>query len=692
MRATYWRLTLALAATAVGFVIWRAWVADDAFITFRHVVNFKAGYGPVFNPGERVQGFSHPLWFGMLLAGSYVLDVYAWAVSLGLISTAVIVLAAAVTLRGRPNDRLCLTALVIALLCSHTFVEFQTSGLEGCLSHALAGSLFGMVAGAAMRGQPPSRWSLLLCGLLVLTRPDHVIITGPVALALLIDQRRSWRRLILPIGLAVVLLAAWYGFALVYYGTPLPNTAYAKVSFPLPVALHKGWIYTWDFLKHEPLHGLAILAAIGLTVFTARRLRQSGRPGALLLLGLAAGLACQVAFVFMVGGDFMRGRFFATALVVSIFLLAHLLTELVPAQLPVRVLNYAITLTILVWAYLRLRPGDLPELVLGGYRLAQQHAYNHRVLAGLVVGLYIAYLAAGRAWLRDSRLAARLLFLSLGAVNVLVILAVNGYNTPLVGTIVLFVLTVTISTLLLARLVGGAVLAPAAMATLWLIVAANVSLCDFYLRTGTIHEGTGIADEYAWYAGRHRHNPFKEPFADRDSNIRLWEQMAEAVKAYADRHGQVTLAYGALGIVGYHGGPRVIIVDWFGLTDAYIARSPAPTASRAGHVEHEIPAGYLRERGVLNLQNDWMKRIQRLDPTLLADVTAAQASPTWSDPAERERWRKTQLVISGPLWSKERWRAIPEFALPVRRTLPPWPIGERPFEHLLPSVEDVAVP
>ena len=149
MRASYWRLTLALAAAAVGFVLWRAWVADDAFITFRHVANCRAGYGPVFNVGERVQGFSHPLWFGLLLAGSYVLDVYAWAVSLGLISTAVIVLVAAATLRGRPNDRFCLTALVIGLLCSHTFVEFQTSGLEGCLSHALAASLFALVAGGA---------------------------------------------------------------------------------------------------------------------------------------------------------------------------------------------------------------------------------------------------------------------------------------------------------------------------------------------------------------------------------------------------------------------------------------------------------------------------------------------------------------------------------------------------------------
>ena len=34
---------------------------DDPFITYRYAANLLAGHGPVFNIGERVEGFSSPL-------------------------------------------------------------------------------------------------------------------------------------------------------------------------------------------------------------------------------------------------------------------------------------------------------------------------------------------------------------------------------------------------------------------------------------------------------------------------------------------------------------------------------------------------------------------------------------------------------------------------------------------------------
>ena len=67
-----------LSGTVLGllvlFVLWvilqNAWVSDDAYITFRVIENFIAGYGPNFNIGERVQVYTHPLWM-VLLAGEY---------------------------------------------------------------------------------------------------------------------------------------------------------------------------------------------------------------------------------------------------------------------------------------------------------------------------------------------------------------------------------------------------------------------------------------------------------------------------------------------------------------------------------------------------------------------------------------------------------------------------------------------
>src|SRR5690242_5862898 len=59
---------LAFAAALVALVAARAWTCDDAFITFRVVEQLLAGNGPVFNAGERVQVFTHPLWLFVLTA------------------------------------------------------------------------------------------------------------------------------------------------------------------------------------------------------------------------------------------------------------------------------------------------------------------------------------------------------------------------------------------------------------------------------------------------------------------------------------------------------------------------------------------------------------------------------------------------------------------------------------------------
>lgn len=49
-----------------------AWVAEDAFITFRAVDNLLKGFGPVWNIGERVQVYTHPLWYFFLSIGTFV--------------------------------------------------------------------------------------------------------------------------------------------------------------------------------------------------------------------------------------------------------------------------------------------------------------------------------------------------------------------------------------------------------------------------------------------------------------------------------------------------------------------------------------------------------------------------------------------------------------------------------------------
>ncbi len=55
---------LGLASAIFLLIAWlyRNFTLDDPFITFRYAKHLLHGHGPVYNPGERVEGFSNPLW------------------------------------------------------------------------------------------------------------------------------------------------------------------------------------------------------------------------------------------------------------------------------------------------------------------------------------------------------------------------------------------------------------------------------------------------------------------------------------------------------------------------------------------------------------------------------------------------------------------------------------------------------
>src|SRR5690606_38133881 len=63
-RATAARVALAalVALVALSGLIWPSWLSDDAFISFRYAQNLVEGHGLVYNPGERVEGYTNFLW------------------------------------------------------------------------------------------------------------------------------------------------------------------------------------------------------------------------------------------------------------------------------------------------------------------------------------------------------------------------------------------------------------------------------------------------------------------------------------------------------------------------------------------------------------------------------------------------------------------------------------------------------
>lgn len=290
------------------------WLGDDAYITFRVAWNFVHGYGPNFNPDERVQAFTHPLWFLVISAAHFVTrefffttTVLLWVFGIGTLA----VLAS--WARTLPR------ALVITtwLLSSKAFVDYSASGLEYPLSFLLL-ALFYTRLFERPHGTPPSvrelRWFLLIASLAFLNRPDAVLLyVVPVAALTFGALRAQGARALAPAMVGLIPAVVWVGFAVFYYGFPFPNTYYAKVATGIPrlIMIRQGLAYVLNSISHDPI----TLGTIGLALAYGWRARGQARLA-------AASAAVYAIYTVTVGGDFMSGRFFAMPFLVALMAVA----------------------------------------------------------------------------------------------------------------------------------------------------------------------------------------------------------------------------------------------------------------------------------------------------------------------------------------------------------------------------------
>ncbi len=287
------------------------WLSDDAFISFRTVRNFVEGYGLTWNPVERVQAYTHPLWL-FLVAVAYACTREIFLTSI-LLSIALTSLAVARVLYRLTASIAQALAFIAMLLCSQAVLDYSSSGLESPLSYLLAAG-FCVAWLQSTAGQRPIFRLFFLGGLLALNRLDLTLLVAP-ALAVALFQQRSGKTIRLAVA-ALLPLVLWEIFSLVYYGFPFPNTYYAKLGTGIPEReyLAQGLIYLVDILAQDPATLLIVFLAVALAAEPAVRGRQ---------MPLALGLVFYLAYVVFAGGDFMQGRF----LCVPAFIAAIMLTQ-----------------------------------------------------------------------------------------------------------------------------------------------------------------------------------------------------------------------------------------------------------------------------------------------------------------------------------------------------------------------------
>jgi arabinofuranosyltransferase len=283
-----------------------AWVGDDAYFTFRTIDNAVHGYGLRWNVAERVQAYTHPLWM-LLLTPLYWLTGEPYFTSIA-VAMALTLLTVWLLLRRAPSAWSAAAGLTV-LLGSRAFIDYSTSGLENPLTHLL----LVLFLGRAISERRPATPTMLLAGLLLLNRLDLAFLVGPVLVTLL-PWTRSWRAY-RPVAIGLLPLALWELFSIVYYGFPVPNTAFAKIKTGVPSGelLTQGFTYVLDSVARDPLTLLAIVAtAVWAVVENPRRTRP---------IGIA--MLLHLAVVTYAGGDFMSGRMFAAPLVAAVFVLVR---------------------------------------------------------------------------------------------------------------------------------------------------------------------------------------------------------------------------------------------------------------------------------------------------------------------------------------------------------------------------------
>ena len=298
--ALAWLLTL----TFLAVLIRTAWLSDDALITLRTVLNVTHGFGLRFNIDERVQTFTHPLWLLLVTAAYYLTANVYFAAFAASVLASVLAFWLAIT---RAVSAWQAAIVAVILLFSRAFVDFATSGLENPLSYVLLAWFVFTFGRLDDPSAPPRRvmtklW--LATGLLYLTRPDDVVIVAPMMIAAAWRLRRTG--VAFPAVAGLLPAAAWTLFAVIYYGFPFPNTAYAKLAMGIdPGELHlQGLLYLIDSLDRDPL----TLTTIAFAVILALKQRRAGA------IALAAGLVLHLLYVVSIGGDFMAGRFLAVPL------------------------------------------------------------------------------------------------------------------------------------------------------------------------------------------------------------------------------------------------------------------------------------------------------------------------------------------------------------------------------------------
>jgi hypothetical protein len=253
-----WQVVYLVLVTTLLLLAFSHWAYDDPFITYRYANNLAKGLGFVYNPGARTLSTTTPL-FAILLASFKFLwgDLPRFANLIGALSLVMgaLFIWDLAQSWGKPS-----VGWAALALYPSTPLLLSTLGSETPLYLMFC---LGAFAFYARRKYSPAA---LFSALAVLARPDGLLIAVVIAADFLLRRRQPipWRA----IPIFLIPLLAWFSFAWMYFGSPLPVTLAAKqgqASLQNSVGFARGFFSLAETFVTLPEHmAQAGLAALGL--------------------------------------------------------------------------------------------------------------------------------------------------------------------------------------------------------------------------------------------------------------------------------------------------------------------------------------------------------------------------------------------------------------------------------------------
>ncbi len=307
---------LALIATYLGFcTFYEAGIVDDTLIFLRYAENALSGVGVVFNAGDRVEGYTSPLWLLLLIIGG-LLPLNLDSLALGLSSAFGIASVLLVLFEGGRRGGFFLSFCVALILCvAPPFVYWTHSGMGTALFAFLLTLFFLFLERDSRASSPPLRSGFLL-SLCILSRPEAAALVPLGSAWIYFSRRGPGQNGLKAIGaflspLIIIVLHLLWRFS--YYDSLLPNTYFAKAGIPLSARLSSGLSYSLNFFKAYAVYLLVTAVGILLALRNLLGKEKGNSIRDLTLPGLL--VANWVLVVIYSGGDhFAMYRFFVPIL------------------------------------------------------------------------------------------------------------------------------------------------------------------------------------------------------------------------------------------------------------------------------------------------------------------------------------------------------------------------------------------